>query len=211
MVTKLTKETLGAFLWAMSIQYYAVQIVVAASFSGGYNWAYNTISDLGNTRCGTYGERLVCSPSHLLMNISFVILGVTMIIGAVLLGKKFADGPMSRLGFSCVALSGIGSILVGAFPENTVSQAHVIGAALPFLLGNIGMVLLGFSLVRLPAALRILTVLCGCLGLIALILFLTHMYAGLQIGGMERIVSYPLTIWMILFGNYVLIRRRALR
>ena len=42
------------------------------------------------------------------------------------------------------------------------------------------------------------------IGLVALSFFLKNVYLGLGIGGMERIVSYPQTIWMIVFGAYVL-------
>jgi hypothetical membrane protein len=210
MPTKYTfTSQMGAILWILSVQYYAVQLLAAAFWSrfGGYSWSHNTISDLANTHCGVYGNRLVCSPLHIVMNVSFIILGLTIIGGAVLLRKQLADNFVTRLGFSCVALSGVGSILVGLFPENTVSSLHIAGAALPFLLGNAGMVILGFALTRLPPLLRIYTVLSGAVGLAALALFMTQTYEGIGIGGMERAASYPLTIWMMVFGSYLLLRR----
>ena len=59
-----------------------------------------------------------------------------------------------------------------------------------------------------------LTVGFGLVGLSALGLFLTHTYGPLGRGGMERVVAYPQTIWMILFGlymsrNHYLRRRQA--
>ena len=48
-----------------------------------YNISRNTISDLGNTACGTWKGRYVCSPLHDLMNGSFIALGITMLLGAL--------------------------------------------------------------------------------------------------------------------------------
>ena len=59
------------------LQYYVVQLIVALAWRVPYSWNGNTISDLGNTMCGKYGSRVVCSPLHGIMNVSFVALGVT--------------------------------------------------------------------------------------------------------------------------------------
>jgi hypothetical membrane protein len=199
----------GAIAWALSLQYYVVQIAAAAMWpkDGGYSWGANTISDLANTHCGAYGMRVVCSPWHTAMNGSFIVLGITMVAGAWLL-CKLATTSAGTAGFMAMALAGIGSLLVGVFPENTVSQLHVTGAALSFLFGNAGMILLGVALRKLPQPLRVYTIASGVLGLAALIFFLGKAYLGLGIGGMERIVAYPQSIWMIVFGMWLLLYRR---
>jgi hypothetical membrane protein len=205
------RRTIGAALWVLSIQYYIVQVVVAGFWakSNSYSWANNTISDLGNTHCGLYGSRLVCSPLHAAMNISFVVLGITMIGGAYFLQRQLAGKRLAKLGFGCMALAGAGTILVGFYPENTVSQLHVIGAALSFVLGNLGMIIIGVCVSRLPLLLRAYTVLSGMLGLLALVLFQANSYVGIGAGGVERFAGYPQSIWMILFGTYILVRRRS--
>jgi hypothetical protein len=43
--------------------------------------------------------------------------------------------------------------------------------------------------------------------LVALCLFLTHHRFFLGLGGMERVVAYPHTIWLMAFGLYLLKRR----
>jgi hypothetical membrane protein len=198
----------GAVLWILNVQYFIMQLVVAAAWTGvSYSWANNTISDLANTRCGAYGARSVCSPLHTAMNISFVVLGVTIVSGAILLQRKLALSSMGRLGFGCMAAAGLGAMLVGLFPENSVSGLHIGGAALSFLLGNLGMIVLAVDLKRLPKVFRIYTALSGVIGLFALVLFLKQSYLGLGIGGMERIVAYPQTIWMIVVGAYLLLSR----
>jgi hypothetical membrane protein len=205
-----SNRSIGAILWLINLQYFIVQGIVASAWtkSNGYSWGHDTISDLGNTQCGQYGARAVCSPLHLAMNLSFIVVGITILSGAVLLGREARAGFAGRLGFGCMAVAGVGAILVGLFPENSVSALHIAGATMSFLLGNAGMILIGINLERLPKTLRIYTILSGVVALIALVFFLQKTYVGLDIGGMERIVSYPQTIWMIVFGTYWLRSRR---
>jgi hypothetical membrane protein len=208
----------GPILWVASIQYFIIQVIVATAYIGGYSWTQNTISDLGNTSCaisGTYATshsghgvsphtKIACSQLYLNMNISFIVLGCTMLSGAFYTRKLFGSGRLITAGFVCLGLAGIGTILVGLYPENTVSALHTMGAALPFVLGNLGTGLLGISLTQLPRPLRIFTIACGTIGLAALTLFLVHTYLDLGPGGMERLTAYPQTIWLIVCGVYLL-------
>ncbi|HSX45988.1 MAG TPA: DUF998 domain-containing protein [Candidatus Saccharimonadia bacterium] len=193
---------LGPALWISSLQYFIVQLAVALNFAGGYSLSRNTISDLGNTVCGAYGGRFVCSPDHGLMNLSFVVLGLTMMAGAPLIYQEFREGRTAITGFAFMAIAGFGTVLVGLFPENTVSALHITGAALPFFIGNLGLVILGASL-SLPRWLRIYTILTGLWNLLALALLMTNHYLGLGQGGIERLTAYPQTIWLIVFGLYM--------
>lgn len=192
----------GSVIWILSIQYYLFQIVAARAWSVPYSLTHNTISDLGNTACGQYGQRFVCSPLHGLMNASFIMLGITMIIGSVLIYNEFQKSKTSLVGFSMMAVAGLGTLLVGLFPENTINILHIFGATLPFLVGNIGLVVLGFAL-DIPKSLRWYTLFSGFLSLVALGLLVSHTYLGIGIGGMERITAYPQTMWLIVFGVYI--------
>lgn len=178
-----------------------VQYIAANAWRTPFSWSENPISDLGNTSCAEYSNRFVCSPQHDLMNFSFVLIGLTMIFGSVLIAQQYPKNQ--RLGFYLLVLAGFGTILVGMFPENTISGLHTLGAALPLLLGNIALIILGVAL-KLPKALRLYTLASGVVALIALVLYLSHHYLGLGQGGMERLVAYPQTIWMIVFGIYKL-------
>lgn len=192
----------GPAFWVLSIQYYLIQIITALSWSMPYSIRDNTISDLGNTVCGLYAGRVICSPLHSLMNASFIMLGITMIVGSALIYQEFRERLVTAIGFTLMALAGFGTVLVGLFPENTISALHTLGAGLPFVLGNIALVL--FSLVLpLGKALRVYTLLSGIIALVALGLFFTNHYGGLGPGGMERLAAYPQSIWLIAFGLYL--------
>jgi hypothetical membrane protein len=92
-------------------------------------------------------------------------------------------------------------MLVGAFPENSISALHILGAGIPFLIGNLSLVILSRSL-KVSRLFKSYTLLLGLIALVALVLFLTKQYLGLGIGGMERVVAYPQTIWLVSYGIY---------
>lgn len=194
---------LGPLIWVLSIQYFVLTAVAAAAWPTGYSWRFNLISDLGNTACGNYASRYVCSPDHGLMNGSFIALGLTMAIGSLLIYQEFRESRASLGGFSLMGLAGLGTLLVGLFPENTVVAMHVIGAVLALLVGNVSLVVLALALRNENSGLRVYTLVSGSVSILAFILFAFGIYLGIGRGGMERLVSYPLTVWLILFGLYM--------
>lgn len=191
-----------AFYW-VSIQYFVTQLIVALAWTmPAYDFFKYAISDLGNTACELYDDRVVCSPYHTWMNASFVVLGLTMIAGSALIYQMFKKNSGSLVGFCFMALAGLGTVLVGLFPENTVAELHTLGAGLAFLIGNLALIILGLSL-DLPKLFRYYTLLSGIVALFALILLVTENYLGLGFGGMERLTAHPQTVWLILFGIYI--------
>lgn len=195
----------GPAFWILSVQYFLTQLLVANAWPTAYSWRLHAISDLGNTVCGDYGEhseRYVCSLHHGWMNVSFVVLGVTVMIGSILLYESFKRTKGTLLGFWFMGLAGFGTVIVGLVPENVIPGLHAAGAFLPFVLGNIALVVLGLSL-DIPSLFRRFTVAFGATALVALVFFLTGFYPGVELGGMERLVAYPQTLWLIVFGVYV--------
>jgi len=195
----------GSALWLSSIQFFVVQVVVASSWTKlTYSWHLNAISDLGAIRCGLFDDdRFVCSPLHGLMNASLILLGLAMAVGSALLYAKLRS---SRVGFSLMTVAGIGAILVGIFPEDSVFWAHITGQDLAFVFGNVALIVFGFTL-RLTRWFRWYSITSGVVALMALILFLSHYRFFLGLGGMERVVAYPLIIWLIVAGGYIASKR----
>jgi hypothetical membrane protein len=190
----------GSILWISSIQFFLVQVVAASAWTKPpYSWRLNAISDLGAISCGSFDDRLVCSPLHGLMNTSLILLGLGMAIGSVLIYQAV---HRSRVGFSMMALAGIGAILVGLFPEDTIYWAHLVGQDLAFIIGNIALIFFGFTL-HVNRWLKWYSVSSGVVALVALYLFLSQQRFFLGLGGMERIVGYPLVIWLIVIGLYM--------
>ncbi len=197
---------LGPLLWLASLQYLIVQPFVAAAWPVSYSWKNHFISDLGNTVCGTYSGLYVCSPLHSVMNLSFVVFGITIATGSVLLYAQFQRTKLSLFGFFLMFLAGLGTILVGLFPENTVASLHVFGAILGLGVGNIAIVVIGLALKTIHPLLRYYSIATGIICLLAFALFASDYYLGLGRGGIERVASYPFAVWMAVFGAYHLRR-----
>ena len=194
---------LGPVLYVAGMQYFAVQLLVALRWTRPYNISRNTISDLGNTACGTWNGRYVCPPLHNLMNGSFVVLGITMLLGSVLISRSHGKGRMATAGFTAMGLSGLGVVMVGIFPENSIPALHGLGSALPFTLGNAALIAIAISL-AMPLLLRLCVSLSGVAALLALAAYTSSHYLGLGEGGIERVVAYPQTICLAVIGCYLI-------
>ncbi|MBC7581389.1 DUF998 domain-containing protein [Aeromicrobium sp.] len=203
---------IGPIVWTLSAQYFIIQFVVARAWPRPYDWGLNLISDLGNTACGQYAGRYVCSPHHSLMNASFIVLGTTMAVGALVIYQEFEKTRGSIIGFSFMGLSGIGTVFVGVFPENTIAIMHGLGAFLALVIGNVSLLVIAASLRSVRPSFRLYTALSGTVSLVAFALFQFDMTIGLGRGGMERVAGYPQTVWLIAFGLYMsVVRLRASR
>lgn len=84
-----TRFYVGALAKLSVLQYFVAESAVIGAWAGAEPYSRRTgyISDLGAVSCGDFSGRDVCSPAHLLMNASFVIQGLGMIVGALLLGS----------------------------------------------------------------------------------------------------------------------------
>ena len=203
-----THPSFGPVVFTAAALYFVVQIIAAWVFVPSYSLISNSISDLGGTSCGGYGSPGMCSPRWWLMDYAgFLVLGLIMVIGSALLYHEFTDRtPRERrvamIGFSLMALAGLGSILVGFFPENENSTMHILGAFLAIAIGNVAILVLG-GFLTLPESMRRSMLLFSSVALAALLCFASHRYFGIGRGMMERVAAYPVTIWLITFGLYI--------
>ena len=200
-------SSFGPALFTAAALYFLIQIIVAWVYIPSYSLVTNTISDLGVTSCGGYGSPTMCSPRWWLMDYcGFILLGLIMVVGSALLYHAFTDrAPRERraamVGFGLMALAGLGTILVGFFPENQNRTMHIIGAFLGIAVGNVAILVLGAALI-LPESMRRSMLMFSSLALAALVCFASHRSFGIGRGTMERLAAYPVTIWLIAFGLY---------
>jgi len=204
---------LGPGVMNLSVVYFVVQAMVAAVWHPPYDWGRNTISDLGNSSCAVRGTTApACakefSPLHDWMNAEFIFLGAVMLVGSLLIAQEFRIlGPGAKrawawAGFALIGVGGVGSALVGWFPENTVGAVHFFGAALAIGGGELGISILGWKL-SLPRYLQWAMRIGAPLAFLAGFLFAVQVHLGLGAGTMERIAQYPETVWLIVFGAYM--------
>ncbi|MFE0652533.1 DUF998 domain-containing protein [Streptomyces sp. NPDC059534] len=204
---------IGYWAWIVGVvQFFVAHVIAELAWARPYSWARNNISDLGNVHCALQPEpepRYICSPEHGLMNVSFVVLGVLLVVGAVLTsGVLWRSGRAATTTQWLLAGAGLGFALAGLAPADVNENQHVLGALLIMAAGNIGLVMAGFALAeRIPTPLRWGTGLLGLTAITALGLFLSRHYLGLGMGGMERIAAFPLLLWALAVGAHGVFHR----
>lgn len=205
----------GAICYVIAtLQYVVAQLVVQARWTTPYSWSQNFISDLGNTACGTFAvphgsPHYVCSPGHAVMNASFVLSGVLLVAGTILLWAYWPRGKAATVGSVLLIVAGAGKILTGIVPENTQLSLHLLGAFnIP--LAELGVVLISVSLLHIQRTVGLVGVALGIVGLAGSMLSTAAqiagpaLFLGLGPGGMERVGGYPANLWMLLIGIAVL-------
>lgn len=225
-----TRFYAGALAKLSVLQYFVAETAVIGAWAGREAYSRRTgyISDLGALHCGTYSGRDVCSPAHLLMNASFIVQGIGMMVGAMLLtsavigvaaragerlprtrGRRPASVP-AFIARALTTIAGAGTVVVGLVPEDAGSPWHYIGAVAYFSAGGLALGLIGWLWRRrTPLGWFILT--CGAVGLAALI---TGGITGMAVpepGTLERLMGYPITIGTAAVGLVVAQRVRKER
>lgn len=178
------RRTLAGFLFLVGAVQFLLAMLVAEGMRPTYRVSQDVISDLG------------VGSTAFLFNASVVLLGL-LILGAAYLyhgthGRWWITVPF--------VLAGIGPIGVGLFPETT-GAPHVVFAFVAFFFGGLLAILLSFH-VRPP--LRYLSLVLGAAGLVALALFASGNDLDIGLGGMERMIVYPVLLWGIAFGGYLM-------
>jgi hypothetical membrane protein len=185
-----TPPWLGAGWWALCFQFFVAEQIARLRWPGHYSMSMNWISDLGAAH----------SPLHWVMNGSFVVQGVLISVGAILMRRLFPAKASYRVALLLFLVSGVGVLVVGLVPEDSDAQVHRLAALAHLLAGNLAMILIGVAMVAGAARVRfrgVITLLAGLLGLTALVLL------GLgekNVGTFERLAAYPLTLWLTWTG-----------
>lgn len=188
----------GASLWCLSVVFFLVQFFAAAASTRPYSLSTNVISDLGATQCGVD----VCSPLHVLVNITFVVTGLCQVAGATLTRSAFPRSNLTRVAMVLLELAGAGLITVGANPENLSRAIHDVAALLGLICLNVAMILYGVILRPSRRWLGGTAVAAGVVGLVGLVVFLVG--SPLPGGTAERIADYPATLMVIVLGGVIL-------
>jgi hypothetical protein len=180
-------------------------IAAIAWTAGTYNYGHNFISDLGTTVCGsTFGDRVMCSPLHGVMNFGYVAMGLGVAVTVALLALRLHG---ARRVWSTV-LGGslaVGMILVATFPggvesvDNGTIVLHSLGAAIAISFGNILAILMGANAASLgfPGWYSRVAIALGVIGLVGLVLLLSGV-TFLDPAVFERISVYTIFLWLFL-------------
>ncbi|MGB3635311.1 MAG: DUF998 domain-containing protein [Rubrobacteraceae bacterium] len=187
----------GALLFVAGVIIYMGIITAEALYPAAYNTAQNEISDLGATRPP---DSVILQPSATIFDVTMIVTGLMIIGGAYCVHRVFKRGAVTVP----LALLGIGALGVGIFPGNHAVM-HPIFAMLTFIAGGLAAIL-AYKVEAQP--MRYISVALGGIALLTLLLAIFLGEAGLigvlGDGGTERWVAYPVVLWLVGFGGYLL-------
>lgn len=165
---------------------------------------YSTRQDISDLGSSPPPDPIIHEPSATIFNSTMLLTGVLVLVATYFVYRAWGRRPLTVL----MAVFGIGVFAVGVFPGN-VTPWHGLAALLTFFSGGVTVV----------ASSRVVTrpfsYLAALLGGISLLVLASVFFYGLVVGGpspleplgsggIERWVAYPLLLWVLVFGGYLL-------
>lgn len=161
-----------------------------------YTTAQNEISDLGATRPP---NSIIYPIPSMIFNSTMVISGVMVILSSVIMMYE----KIKKSVWVPIFILGIGVLGVGIFPGDK-APIHGILAMIAFISGAVAAIL-SSKIAKQPFS--FIVIILGGISLtfyISAIFFNKYLFEILGDGGTERWVAYPVIIWLIAFGAYLM-------
>ncbi|WP_209370510.1 DUF998 domain-containing protein [Brevibacterium renqingii] len=188
-----------------------IEIPAALASEGTYSFVQQSISHLGMTGCGEWGDSEplieVCSPAHPLVNGVFILAGSMLAVIAVVWHDWIAPTAWGRCGSFLLAAGGMllaGTGMVPADVDPTMHAALGFGGAV---VENLGLLTVGIAMTRWsrerwigPVELGGLTIGLAAFGFAGTLLMAAPDGWGLPVGIIERVAAYPFLAWFVLAG-----------
>jgi hypothetical membrane protein len=191
---------LGALLWLLTLQFFVVETVVQVQYELGYSRVDDVISLLGSS----------ASDGRSLMNASFVVQGVLVLAGVLLL-RPVLPGRGGQVATAMLAAAAAGVVVVGLFSLGDDDTVHRFGTFLHLLGSGLGLIGLAYSVRPRSEALGTVLALLGLVTTAMTVFSLAGVTGILGEGGTERAAAYPLPVGLALAGaGLLLVARRPL-
>jgi hypothetical membrane protein len=181
----------GALMF-IAVTQFVLGLIISEALYPNYSTSRNYISALG------------VGPSSMIFNSSVFLLGFLLMIGACFLQRTFDFKLLTAL----LVLTGIGAMGVGIFTGH-FGIIHGIVSFVAFLFGGLSTIFSvicsyvhKFKLLEMPFS--AIALILGLTSVGALVLFMAHVDLGLGVGGMERMIVYPLLMWYAGFGGLLM-------
>jgi hypothetical membrane protein len=172
-------------------------IITAEALYPGYSTSKNTISDLG---ASLPPNSIIIEPSATIFDTAMVVSGILTIITSYFIQRSYRKKAVS----SSIGLFGVGALGVGIF-NGSYGDIHAIFAILAFLMGGLAAII-SYRIQKFP--MNYLSIILGGIALLDLLLYYIlgqeSPFWVLGIGGLERWVAYPILLWGIGFGGYLM-------
>jgi hypothetical membrane protein len=175
-----TRRMSVLLILAGAVQFFFM-MQIAEYLYPGYSVSADPISDLG---AGP-------EPSASIFNLGVIAFGASAMAFAYLMRSKWAKWMLASL-----AISGAGMIGVGIFTENA-GPIHFYVSFAAFFFGQLAAIL---SYWMCKGNWRYASFAVGLFSMACMVLYGTQTYLGIGQGGMERMMFYPLWIWIMGMG-----------
>lgn len=180
----------GVLLFSLAALFMTV-IMLAASIAPAYDYAGGAISDLG-----------VITQTAWLFNVTLLAVGLLNVLAGYFLYLQHHRTGLLAL----FVLAGMGSVGAGAIPLGT-SDLHSVFAVFAFVFFNLEAVAAA-AIVRGP--MRVVSIVAGVVGTVFVALMVigdagnAAAFGPIGHGGTERMIVYPVMLWMLAFGGYLM-------
>jgi hypothetical membrane protein len=198
-----SREKVAGMLFFIAVTQFTLGFTISEALYPGYSVHDNYISDLG------------VGPSSIIFNSSVFLLGLLSLVATYFLRHSSSFKTVNML----LLLMAIGAMGVGVFTKD-FTLAHGAVSSMAFFFGGLSAIA---SVKVLKKPLSLISIALGAMTLGALALFSSGMitsgsatsteaydsifYLGLGPGGMERMIVYPLLIWLAGFAGHLVTKR----
>lgn len=172
-------------------------ITAEALYPAVYSTGANEISDLGGTRPP---DSVILQPSATIFDVAMMLTGLLVASASWFVHRAFGRWSMTIP----IAILGVAALGVGLFPGDT-GTPHTLFAMATFISGGVAALC---AAVVTRGAFRYLSIALGAVALLTLGSYLVlgdaSPLTAMGTGGIERWIVYPIVIWLIAFGAYLL-------
>ena len=198
-----SREKVAGVLFFIAVTQFILGFTISEALYPGYSVHDNYISDLG------------VGQSSIIFNSSVFLLGLLSLVATYFLRHS----PNFKTVNMLLLLMAIGAMGVGVFTKD-FTVAHGAVSSMAFFFGGLSAIV-SFKVLKKPLSLISITL--GAMTLGALVLFSSGLiasgsltsteaydsifYLGLGPGGMERMIVYPLLIWLAGFAGHLVTKR----
>jgi hypothetical membrane protein len=198
-----SREKVAGVLFFIAVTQFTLGFIISEALYSGYSVHDNYISDLG------------VGPSSIIFNSSVFLLGLLSLVATYFLRYVSNFKTVNML----LLLMAIGAMGAGVFTKD-FTVAHGAVSSMAFFFGGLSAIA-SFKVLKKPLSLISITL--GAMTLGALALFSSGMvasgsltsteaydsifYLGLGPGGMERMIVYPMLIWLAGFAGHLVTKR----
>jgi len=189
-MTRVDQRLPGFILFVLAAQFMTV-IMLAASMAPRYDFNAGAISDLG-----------VVPETALLFNVSLITVGLLNVAGGYLFFRTHRRPWI----LTTYLLAGIGAMGAGSIPLDT-SDFHSLFALVAFLFFNLE-ALATATVMRGP--MKAVSLLAGAIGIVFVVVMIIGdsgnpaVFGVIGHGGSERLIVYPVMLWMLALGGYLM-------